>query len=192
MLVSVKLQAQTPASATWALSSAAAGQTAATTGNITARNQSLTGMAVSAYLSSERGQRLSDTYANWPADTKPQAGRHIDYIVAPKNSEEMLITAVSLDMAFNSSAACKVNISWSADGVNFNDVVTAQAIESYSIHNAAVTYNYKDLSLFVPAGKSLTLRISPWVTSAQANKYFVSKNVTVAGITGVKGTLSKK
>ncbi|TZF83640.1 T9SS type A sorting domain-containing protein [Pedobacter sp. BS3] len=188
VLTTAQLYAQTAASATWGLVSEAT-RTPTTTGNITAQVQSPTGMAVSAYINGEKGQRLSDTYANWPAETGPQAGRHIDYILAPNSSDEMLITSLSIGMAFNSSSACKVNISWSIDGVDFNNIVTDYAIASYGTNNSTVNYSFNDLNLFTPAGKSLTIRISPWVTSVQADKFFVSKNVIISGFTGAEGTL---
>ena len=178
--------AQTPATATWLLTKADQ-TTGSVTGEITAQEQSLTGMSVSSYLSLANGQRLSDN-TNWPAESAAQAGRHADYVIAPKNSFEMLVKSITLDMAFNSSTACKVDIAWSANGIDFKELASGLEIASYA-SGSAVTYPFNDLALFVPAGKSFTLRVSPWVISAQANKYFVSRNVTINAVTGVVGTL---
>ncbi|MBS1565969.1 MAG: hypothetical protein JST39_16385, partial [Bacteroidetes bacterium] len=142
--------------------------------------QSLTGLDVNNYISSNGGQRLKTPAGDWPAETGPNSSRYIQYAVMPAAGKDMNVTQVSVPLSFNSSAYVHARISYSTNGVDFTTLISDTTLPSGTTP-AAIAIG--GLGIFVADGQTFYLRVSPWSTAVQApTKYLVSKNVVITAV----------
>lgn len=165
--------AQEKVKAVWSLSK---NQEAVTEGNIKASNQNLSDLKVVGYISTA-SQRLLPSDSNWPKERNQNPARYIEYTVSAE-SGDLKITAISMDLSFNSSAAGKATVSYSTDGKEFKALKEGIELVSGSTPNE---YKLDDLNIDVAKGNTFYLRIYPWTTAVIPSKYLVSRNVIIEG-----------
>ncbi|SDK14528.1 Por secretion system C-terminal sorting domain-containing protein [Pedobacter sp. ok626] len=172
-----RLNAQTAASATWALT---ANQNATVTGNITATAQQLSGLSVQDYISG--GQRSLPPGNNWPAQTMPDSTRFMQFVLSPTNGNDLNVKSVALMISFYGSGAGRVNLAWSTDSVHFTNLTSNFSLLSGT---TPIAYTFGGQNITVPSGKKMYFRISPWTASAISSKYLLIKNLVITGTTNV-------
>jgi|GEM_PF-823349 len=158
---------------TWPLTT---NQTATATGTVSAVNQKLNNLVVNNYISGNGGQRILPPSHTWPAESAPNNTRFIEYKISPISFNELTIKEINIPLSFNSSSSGHAKIAWSTDSINFTNLTADVAIAAGSV---PVNHQFGNLTIKVALGKSLYLRVYPWTTSVNTDKYLVSKNVTV-------------
>ena len=119
----------------------------------------------------------------WPADEIDEnAVRYIDLSVTAPTDSTIRITAISMDLSASgcSSMSCHINTGF---GDNFTDVHTFYekvALPQRTVTPVAITPTH----LIIPAGKTLHIRILPWLngeTTPRTGKYICLDNVSIQG-----------
>ena len=120
----------------------------------------------------------------WPADEIDEnAVRYIDLAVTAPADSALRITGISMDMSAVGTAAmsCHINTGF---GDNFTDVHTYY--EKVGLpQNTLTPVAIAPTHLTVPAGKTLHIRILPWLNDESAprsGKYIYLSNVRVEGV----------
>ena len=121
----------------------------------------------------------------WPADEIDEnAVRYIDLSVTAPTDSTIRITAISMDLSASGTSAmsCHINTGF---GDNFTDVHTFYekvALPQRTVTPVAITPTH----LIIPAGKTLHIRILPWLngeTSPCTGTYIGISNIRIEGIT---------
>ncbi|OAQ38017.1 hypothetical protein A5893_16775 [Pedobacter psychrophilus] len=161
------------ANVTWPL---IANQMATTVGNIYASSQFLKNLTINNYLSSNGGQRIIATGNTWPNESVPNINRYIQYKVSPTAPNQMRVSEINVPLSFNSASNAKAKIAYAVDTTSFTSLVNELALASGTV---PVNHKFSNLNITVPIGQSLYIRIYPWTNGEIANKYLVSKNVSI-------------
>lgn len=127
------------------------------------------------------------TKALWPADEIDEnAVRYIDLAVTAPADSALRITGISMDLTAVGTAAmsCHINTGF---GDNFTDVHTYY--EKVALpKNAQTPVAIAPTHLTVPAGKTLHIRILPWLNDESAprsGKYICLSNIRIEGYTDI-------
>ena len=139
--------------------------------------------AMQRFHSSDNGK----TKAPWPADEIDEnAVRYIDFAVTAPADSALRITRISMDLTAVGTAAmsCHINTGF---GDNFTDVHTYY--EKVALpKNAQTPVAIAPTHLTVPAGKTLHIRILPWLNDESAprsGKYICLSNIRIEGYTDI-------
>lgn len=123
----------------------------------------------------------------WPADEIDEnAVRYIDLAVTAPADSALRITRISMDLTAVGTAAmsCHINTGF---GDNFTDVHTYY--EKVALpKNAQTPVAIAPTHLTVPAGKTLHIRILPWLNDESAprsGKYICLSNIRIEGYTDI-------
>ena len=135
------------------------------------------------YHNSDNGK----TKAPWPADEIDEnAVRYIDLAVTAPADSALRITGISMDLSAVGTAAmsCHINTGF---GDNFTDVHTYY--EKVGLpQNTRTPVAIAPTHLTVPAGKTLHIRILPWLNDESAprsGKYICVDNIRIEGYTDI-------
>lgn len=127
------------------------------------------------------------TKAPWPADEIDEnAVRYIDLAVTAPADSALRITRISMDLTAVGTAAmsCHINTGF---GDNFTDVHTYY--EKVALpKNAQTPVAIAPTHLTVPVGKTLHIRILPWLNDESAprsGKYISLSNIRIEGYTDI-------
>ena len=127
------------------------------------------------------------TKAPWPADEIDEnAVRYIDLAVTAPADSALRITRISMDLSAVGTAAmsCHINTGF---GDNFTDVHTYYekvGLKQNTLTPVAIAPTH----LTVPAGKTLHIRILPWLNDENAprsGKYICLSNIRIEGYTDI-------
>ncbi len=181
-----------PSGATWSLtdpSTAGTGQTAVTTGQVTANDEYLNNMVINQYSGPNYSQRVKISNNNWPANqTTPIDTVFIQFAVSPKMGYKFDVNSISLDIASASINTMKANIYYSTDStfktstqINYTtgDTSGNNYLSETTLSNIQAAVNVS-----VNEGQTLYLRIYPWVNndpSVRTGKYVCLQNVVIGG-----------
>ncbi len=139
------------------------------------------------YHNSDNGK----TKAPWPADEIDEnAVRYIDLAVTAPADSALRITGISMDLSAVGTAAmsCHINTGF---GDNFTDVHTYY--EKVGLpQNTLTPVAIAPTHLTVPAGKTLHIRILPWLNDESAPRSGKYIGVSKVRIEGVKELRSKE
>lgn len=116
----------------------------------------------------------------WPANEYDEkADRFIDFAVTAPAGMEIRVTKISLDIAAHSTTAMCCRIRAGVDEAQLPELE-----EMKNMANATVMNKEYTPTLTIPAGKTLHVRILPWMnsTSVANNKYLGVKNVVIEGM----------
>ena len=171
----------TSASATWALTSNAA---SSVSGNVTATTGTLTGVTASSTAFSSDGW---STYGWSSTTTSPNTGQYYQFTVSPSGGNTFTVSSISLygNLA-DLCGAYALQIYYSTDGFSTS---TELGATSYYLSTGTTNQlvNVSGLSISVPSGSTLTMRIycgdacsSSYVGSSYWNKI---NNLIVSGST---------
>ena len=127
------------------------------------------------------------TKAPWPADEIDEnAVRYIDLAVTAPADSALRITRISMDLTAVGTAAMSFHIN-TGFGDNFTDVHTYY--EKVALpKNAQTPVAIAPTHLTVPAGKTLHIRILPWLNDESAprsGKYICLSNIRIEGYTDI-------
>lgn len=117
---------------------------------------------------------------DWPANEYDEkADRYIDFAVTAPAGMEIRVTKISLDIAAHSTTAMCCRIRGGVDEAQLTELE-----EMKNMANATVMNKEYTPTLTIPAGKTLHVRILPWMntSSIAKNKYLGVKNVVVEGM----------
>ena len=135
------------------------------------------------YHNSDNGK----TKAPWPADEIDEnAVRYIDLAVTAPADSALRITGISMDLSAVGTAvmSCHINTGF---GDNFTDVHTYY--EKVGLpQNTRTPVAIAPTHLTVPAGKTLHIRILPWLNDESAprsGKYICVDNIRIEGYTDI-------
>lgn len=174
------LQAQTPVTATWALTTDAAAVVNGT--GATASVQVLKGLAVAAKNPySDKGQRSATGAVGgpWVKEAGPAQDRYFLYSITPVKGYTLSVSQVTIDLCMEGTNSNGINIAWAIDTTAFTNLAPNFPIPGNGI---PVTKTYTIAPVTVPAGASFYVRVSPWTTgNASAAKFLVSRNVVITG-----------
>lgn len=121
----------------------------------------------------------------WPADEIDEnAVRYIDLAVTAPADSAVRITGIMMDLSAygTSTMSCHINTGF---GDNFTDVHTFYekvALPQHTPTAVAIAPTH----LTIPAGKTLHIRILPWLngeTKPRSNKYLCLRNIRIEGYT---------
>ena len=189
-----QLQAQVPASATWALTNPASGgtgQTVATAGPVTATDETLVNTEINQYTGYNNSQRVRIKGNSWPANQTAQIDTVcIQFAISPKSGTRLTVTSLSLDLGCHSLNNMKANVWYCTDPTFVNPIqvnfATADTVNNYLPRNTTNTVQTVTAqpNLVVKEGETFYLRVYPWVdknTSVATGKYVTVQNVVIAG-----------
>lgn len=135
------------------------------------------------YHNSDNGK----TKAPWPADEIDEnAVRYIDLAVTAPADSALRITGISMDLSAVGTAvmSCHINTGF---GDNFTDVHTYYEKVGLK-QNTQTPVAIAPTHLTVPAGKTLHIRILPWLNDESAprsGKYICVDNIRIEGYTDI-------
>ena len=121
----------------------------------------------------------------WPADEIDEnAVRYIDLAVTAPADSAVRITGIMMDLSAygTSTMSCHINTGF---GDNFTDVHTFYEKVALPQHTP-IPVAIAPTHLTIPAGKTLHIRILPWLngeTAPRANKYICLRNIRIEGYT---------
>jgi pectinesterase len=181
--------AGTAASVTWALT---ADQTVTTIGGqITGTAQSFTAMTVNSYsattlgplgVKSQSSYPTSSTAGYWPNETAYNSARYIEFTVAPAVNNNLTVTSFSIPMAGQGGGNVMIEIFYSTDGFATSTHLNSSTIQLTK--GVYTTSSYTDLSIPVPQGSTLSLRIYPYYKGGTGSgKYLDMQDVVISGTT---------
>lgn len=170
--------AQTPSSAVWPLT---ASQVPMISGEISASNQSVSGMQIS-YSNSLQRSSPSGTAGTWPSETAENTGRYLQFAVMPLSNVDLTVASVSMKLSANSGSNMKANVYFSIDSAFLvkTQIGTTFALASTAPASANVT---STPNIVVSSGKTFYVRIYPWYAGATTGKYLITNEVTIVGTT---------
>ena len=181
----------TPASATWALTSATA-KTVVTAGQISAPEELLFNTEINGYTgpgSSQRIRKVSNPTNTWPANLTFQIDTvYIQFSITPKDGSVLHVNSVSLDIAASSSSTMEANIYYSTDptfatstSIRYVDASSNNYVSSSALQNVSAS----SLDVVVNPGETFYVRVYPWheATSQASGKYVCLQNVNISGQT---------
>ena len=190
-------------SAAWPLNDPAAegsGQTAITSGPITAFDQSFFNMRINGYTGAEESQRSdnrpSGGATEWPAEQLTRIDSvFVQFCAAPVSGTTLQITGISFEIGGDYTNYLKADVLYSVDSTFtvFNQIPDSLVLEGsdypYPGHllraDTLNPVNF-DMNETVAENQKFYLRIYPWVndqTSGLTGKYLLLKDVVISGVT---------
>jgi pectin methylesterase-like acyl-CoA thioesterase len=183
------------ATVTWSLTGSAENATPTISGSVAGSAQLINYMGINGYsgatFSQNTSQRLYSSGSGtgyWPAETDQNPVRFAEYKMAPATNTNMVIDTIFMELGDNiGNQSMQVNIYYfvGTDTVDF----LAKAIKLNSSTQYCRVSNISQvpiypLSVSVPYGNTLYMRVYPWYTTgAVSGKYFMLCNVCVIGTT---------
>jgi pectinesterase len=124
----------------------------------------------------------------WPGEAAPVPTRFAQYVVAPLTGTTYTIDSISMCLGDNiGNNTMQVSIYYYVGTDTSNFLTNATKLSStpqYTLMSTGYqTPTYKGLSIGVPSGSNLYLRVYPFYGTAKAAKYMQISNVTIAGTT---------
>ena len=125
----------------------------------------------------------SGVKTNWPTDEIDEnASRYIDFAVTAPSTMELRITRIAMLLGAYSTSAMKIHIN-TGIGVNFTDVHTIYEASQTALPNKAMNEIYLTVTLTIPAGETLHVRLLPWHEhTSGSGKYILVRDVVIEGM----------
>ena len=175
----------TESTVVWPLVSAI-GATA--TGLVTGADESLTGMYVKSYADvatwspasdTTIAQRTTITGDAWPTETDIQAARYVQFAVTPSAGAALTVDAISFYAGGGGGSNLAYRALYSTEADFSGETVLGETLSNAS--NTMTLQTFTPI-IDVPSGKTLYVRIYPWLKTGATGKYVLLHNVTVHGI----------
>lgn len=170
------------ASVVYPLTSSAAGAPVVT-GQVSAGNESFSGMIINNYAGPNSSQRVTTTTGSWPGETGQFSERYIQFTVTPAQGMNFTLSTISMNLGAAGGGNMRANIRFSTDStfgtsalLNPSPLVLPSGAFISPAPNFQVQHTVYD-------GETLYLRIYPWYTSASTGKYVCPQDVTIQGTT---------
>ncbi len=191
----IAVHAQDSASVVWNLVSSP--NVSITIGNIVGTNERFSYSATDStcnlqardYTAPGGGQRVHlGTTTNWPYETLENAGRYIQFAVAPNPGITFHVSGVSLHLGGGGTSAMNANTYYSTDSTfsSRTQLNTNSALPNSAWLDPSPSY---PLNRDVLSGQTFYVRVYPWYnsTNASTSKYIYIRNVVVTGVTSGGG-----
>ncbi len=187
LFFSVKIKAQSWASAVWALD---VDTTAVTVGNVNALDQKLTDtLSIKDFTGSPAfgtAERLYYGGLEWPAETAPEFNRYVQFVVMPKPGYNFTVDTVAYYWGcYGTHGHFHANSYWDTDTLFYTkhmlDTTTAGLpdLRDNPVPDTAFVINTT-----IKDGGEFVLRFFPWYDlGGSSSKYFCLYNVRIFGTT---------
>jgi|GEM_PF-546767 len=141
------------------------------------------------YSAGGGGQRLNLGQKTWPYETGENAGRFVQFAVAPATGKLLRITSLTLDIGGGGTSTMGASISCAIDSTFLFRTVLQRA-ENLPNNGWLAPSPAADLNAEVHSAQSFYVRISPWYnsTNASTSKYLYLRNVVITGVTTTEDT----
>lgn len=176
------LTAQTPLTATWALSGTSK-RSVVVSGAVSADSQSISrAYVIRDYSGSSSSQRVYCTGSGlgfWPNSTTKIDSCYTEFTVYPLPGVTLNITEISMAIGNSGgSTALRASIFYSTD--NFTTSIPVQ--ETITLPSSSLLSQVNAVNISIPLSGKLTVRVYPWLNGGIASgKYFNIQNVLIKG-----------
>ena len=191
LIVTTKMFGQTSASATWQMTSVTT-TSVSTSGSVNATAEAYNNMEFNAYntplgplgVNSQRNRIIG---GSWPGDAAYVASRYIQFTVSPQTGNDLTVTNISIPIGASGGGNMRAEIYYSTDGFATSTKLNPATLVLPSGAYLSPTPNY-NVSISVPSGSTLSLRVYPFYTTSSTGKYVVLQNLVISGTTVVSTT----
>ncbi len=184
--------AQTAASATWAMSTAAVAAPSVS-GAVSATTEVLTGLEFNSTstVGGFTGGRLRGTGNTWPTGQLDYIStKYLEFTVSP-TANSFTVSSIGVNMWAASSSTIRASIYYSLNGFTSSTQIR-DGNGSGNLSTSTVTAFSYTTPILVPSGSTLTIRIYPFIynSTSVSGKYFIANNLVVSGSTSALPTLT--
>jgi pectinesterase len=125
-------------------------------------------------------QLLTIVGGNWSAESASNHGRYFEFKTTPATYNNLTVDTISMALGGKGGGNMKADIWYSLSGFTTD---SAQLASSIALGNGTYTQLAYYVGTSVPAGKTISVRVYPFYTSASGGKYIAAQNVVIKGST---------